>query len=152
MAMVTYIFFFPPFLPLLIRLFFPTAILGKDGRHDATSNMHQARRLGWARPAVTPNLASRLGLVLGSRGGLRYSAHPTSLSSAQAGHGRSSVSSQRNIQAQVSNVVMVLVADSEPRQKAEELKRSGNDPAPVQGFGAVYRKIQCPYHSSHDSC
>jgi len=24
----TYIFFFPPFLPLLIRLFFPTAILG----------------------------------------------------------------------------------------------------------------------------
>ena len=37
MVMVAYIFFFPPFLPLLIRLFFPTAILGKDGRHDAAT-------------------------------------------------------------------------------------------------------------------
>ena len=39
-VMVAHIFFFPPFLPLLIRLFLPTAILGKDGRHDATIVLH----------------------------------------------------------------------------------------------------------------
>ena len=43
---VAHIFFLPPFLPLLIRLFFPTAILGKNGRHDAATVLHQVRRLG----------------------------------------------------------------------------------------------------------
>ncbi len=94
MAMVAYIFFFPPFLPLLIRLFFPTAILGNDGRHHATTTLHQTRRLGWARPAATPNLASGIGLALGFAKSPRYSAY---LSSALAGHGMSLVSFQRDL-------------------------------------------------------